>query len=88
MVTKETKSQIISEFGGSPTNTGSAEVQVALLTARIKDLQQHFNAYPRDHASRRGLLKMVGARRRLLKYIRNQDIERYREIIQKLELRK
>ncbi|MGI6466480.1 MAG: 30S ribosomal protein S15 [Sphaerochaetaceae bacterium] len=88
MVTKETKKQIISEFGGSDANTGSAEVQIALLTARIKDLQQHFANYPKDHASRRGLLKLVGSRRRLLKYVRNKDINRYRELIQKLELRK
>lgn len=88
MVTKETKKQIISEFGGSDANSGSAEVQIALLTARIKDLQQHFANYPKDHASRRGLLKLVGSRRRLLKYVRNKDINRYRELIQKLELRK
>jgi len=88
MLTKEMKNQIITEFGGAETNTGSAEVQVALLTARIRDLQEHFNKFPKDHASRRGLLKMVGARRRLLKYVKNSDVNRYRELIQKLELRK
>ena len=88
MLTKELKSQIITEFGGAETNTGSAEVQIALLTARIRDLQGHFNKFPKDHASRRGLLKMVGARRRLLKYVRTNDVNRYRELIQKLELRK
>lgn len=82
------KAQIIAEFGGSEANTGSSEVQIALLTARIRDLQDHFKQFPKDHASRRGLLKMVGARRRLLKYVRNQDVNRYRELIQKLELRK
>ena len=88
MLTKERKAQIIAEFGGSEANTGSSEVQIALLTARIRDLQGHFNQFPKDHARRRGLLKMVGARRRLLKYVRNQDVNRYRELIQKLELRK
>ena len=88
MLTKEMKNQIITEFGGTEANTGSADVQVALLTARIRDLQEHFKQFPKDHSSRRGLLKMVGARRRLLKYIRNSDVNRYRELIQKLELRK
>ncbi|WP_422480660.1 30S ribosomal protein S15 [Pleomorphochaeta sp. DL1XJH-081] len=88
MLTKEMKAQIIAEFGGTETNTGSSEVQIALLTARIRDLQDHFKKFPKDHASRRGLLKMVGARRRLLKYVRNEDVNRYRELIQKLELRK
>ncbi len=88
MLTKETKQEIIENYGGTVTNTGSAEAQVALLTARIKDLQGHFNKFPKDHASRRGLLKMVGKRRRLLKYIRLSDVNRYRELIQRLELRK
>jgi small subunit ribosomal protein S15 len=88
MLTKETKSNIVTEYGGEITNTGSAEVQVALLTARIRDLQGHFDANPKDHAGRRGLLKMVGARRRLLKYIKDNDVNKYRELIQKLELRK
>lgn len=88
MLTKEMKQQIITEYGASESDTGSAEVQVALLTARIRDLQKHFDDFPKDHASRRGLLKMVGSRRRLLKYIREKDVNRYRELIQKLGLRK
>ncbi|MDD3996326.1 MAG: 30S ribosomal protein S15 [Sphaerochaetaceae bacterium] len=88
MLTKETKTQIITEFGKSPANTGSAEVQIALLTERIRDLQSHFDANPKDHASRRGLLKMVGARRRLLKYVKDNDVTKYRELLQKLNLRK
>jgi small subunit ribosomal protein S15 len=88
MLMKEKKQEIIVEFGAEATNTGSSEVQVALLTARIRDLQDHFKANPKDHSSRRGLLKMVGARRRLLKYIKLNDVNKYRELIQKLELRK
>jgi len=88
MVTKETKQELITKFGGDEKNTGSTEVQIALLTARINDLQNHFKANPKDHASNRGLLKMVGQRRRLLKYLRNTDIERYRALIAELGLRK
>jgi small subunit ribosomal protein S15 len=88
MLTKETKQEIVENYGGVVTNTGSAEAQVALLTARIKDLQDHFKKFPKDHSSRRGLLKMVGKRRRLLKYIRLSDVNRYRDLIQRLELRK
>ena len=88
MVTKETKQELIVKFGGDEKNTGSAEVQVALLTARINDLQGHFKANPKDHASNRGLLKMVGQRRRLLKYIKHNDIEKYRNLIAQLGLRK
>jgi len=88
MITKEQKQELIVKFGGSETNTGAAEVQIALLTARINDLQGHFKANPKDHASNRGLLKMVGQRRRLLKYVRNNDIERYRKLIAELGLRK
>lgn len=88
MVTKETKQEIITKFGGDAKNTGSTEVQIALLTARINDLQRHFKENPKDHASNRGLLKMVGQRRRLLKYLRNSDIEKYRNLIAELGLRK
>ncbi len=88
MVTKEQKQELIVKFGGDEKNTGSAEVQIALLTARINDLQKHFKANPKDHASNRGLLKMVGQRRRLLKYIKNNDIEKYRSLIAELGLRK
>ena len=88
MVTKETKQELIARFGGDEKNTGSTEVQIALLTARINDLQRHFKENPKDHASNRGLLKMVGQRRRLLKYLRNTDIEKYRALIAELGLRK
>ncbi len=88
MLTKEMKSQIVAEFGGDASNTGSSDVQIALLSARIRDLQDHFKEFPKDHAGRRGLLKMVGKRRRLLRYVRNNDINHYRELIQKLGLRK
>lgn len=88
MLTQEAKTQIITEFGGSPTNTGAVEVQIALLTKRIEDLQDHFKKFPKDHASRRGLLKMVGARRRLLRYLQETDVNKYRELIQKLQIRK
>lgn len=88
MVTKETKQELITKFGGSEKNTGASEVQIALLTARINDLQKHFKANPKDHASNRGLLKMIGQRRRLLKYVKNNDIEKYRSLIAELGLRK
>ena len=88
MVTKETKQELIAKFGGDEKNTGSTEVQIALLTARINDHQRHFKENPKDHASNRGLLKMVGQRRRLLKYLRNTDIEKYRTLIAELGLRK
>ncbi|MCF0238444.1 MAG: 30S ribosomal protein S15 [Sphaerochaetaceae bacterium] len=88
MVTKEQKQEIIVKFGGDEKNTGSAEVQVALLTARINDLQIHFKANPKDHNSNRGLLKLVGQRRRLLRYVKNNDIEKYRKLIAELGLRK
>ena len=88
MITKDAKADLISQFGGTAINTGDSAVQVALLTARINDLQGHFKANPKDHASRRGLLKLVGQRRRLLKYIKNRNINDYRELIQKLGLRK
>ena len=88
MITKETKEEIIAKYGGSEANTGSTQVQVALLTARINDLQGHFKANPKDHASRRGLLQMVGQRRRLLRYLSNNDIEAYRALILELGIRK
>lgn len=88
MVTKEQKQELIVKFGGNEANTGAAEVQIALLTARINDLQGHFKANPKDHASNRGLLKMVGQRRRLLKYVKSTDIEKYRKLIAELGLRK
>ena len=88
MIAKETKQEIIAQYGGSAANTGDVAVQVALLTARINDLQGHFKTHPKDHASRRGLLKLVGQRRRLLRYIKNRDINEYRDRIAKLGLRK
>ena len=88
MITKEMKEQIIKEYGRTEGDTGSPEVQVALLTARINDLTDHFKANPKDHHSRRGLLKMVGQRRNLLNYLTMVDIERYRAIIAKLGIRK
>ncbi len=86
--TKEKKIEIIETYGENAQDTGSSAVQVALLTERIRELQDHFKANKKDHASRRGLLKMVGKRRRLLRYIKNTDIVAYRELIAKLGLRK
>ena len=88
MITKEMKEQIIKEYGRTEGDTGSPEVQVAILTARINDLNDHFKANPKDFHSRRGLLKMVGKRRRLLAYLKDKDIERYRELIARLGIRK
>lgn len=88
MLTKEQKNEVIVKFGGEEANTGSTQVQVALLTARINDLQDHFKANPKDHASRRGLLQMVGQRRRLLRYLKNKDINAYRTLIAELGIRK
>ena len=88
MVSKEQKEQIIKDFGRTAGDTGSPEVQVAILTARINDLTDHFKANPKDHHSRRGLLKMVGKRRGLLDYIKENDVEEYRALIEKLGIRK
>ena len=88
MVSSETKKQIIEKFGGNTANTGDAKVQVALLTARINDLQNHFKANPKYNASRRGILMLVGQRRRLLAYIKNRDIDEYRSLIAELGIRK
>lgn len=88
MITKEMKQDIIEKFGRCEGDTGSPEVQVAILTARINDLQLHFKANPKDHHSRRGLLKMVGQRRNLLGYLKSKDINRYRTLIEQLGLRK
>lgn len=81
-------STIIEEFGMHDSDTGSPEVQVALLTERINDLTEHLRVHSGDHHSRRGLLMMVGKRRRLLNYLRRQDVERYRSLISKLGLRR
>ncbi|MEA2499302.1 MAG: small subunit ribosomal protein [Actinomycetota bacterium] len=85
---KEVKEQIISDNARGDADTGSPEVQVALLTQRIADLTEHSKTHPKDHHSRRGLLLMVGRRRRLLDYLRREDIERYRSLISKLGLRR
>jgi len=84
----ETKQRIIGEHARTTGDTGSAEVQVAVLTKRISDLTDHLKTHKHDHASRRGLLKMVGRRRRLLEYLRREDVNRYRDLIAKLGLRR
>lgn len=86
--TTEKKSEIIEEYKLHDHDTGSPEVQVALLTDRIAELTEHFKTHGKDHHSRRGLLKLVGRRRRLLDYMKRKDVERYREVIQRLGLRK
>ena len=88
MITKEKKQSIIAEYGRSEGDTGSPEVQVAILTARIQELTEHLKVNKKDHHSRRGLLKMVGQRRGMLAYLKKTDIERYRTLIAKLGLRK
>ena len=88
MISKEKKQAIIKEYGRSEGDTGSPEVQVAILTARIQELTEHLKENPKDHHSRRGLLKMVGQRRGMLAYLKKTDIERYRTLIAKLGLRK
>jgi small subunit ribosomal protein S15 len=87
-ITKEMKAEIIAKFGKTAKDTGIPEVQIALLTARINDLAPHFEKFPKDHLSRVGLLKMVGKRRRLLDYLREKNIDRYRKIIEELQIRK
>lgn len=88
MITKEKKQEIISSYGRKEGDTGSPEVQVAVLTARINNLNEHIKQNPHDYHSNRGLLKMVGHRRNLLAYLQKTDIERYRALIKKLGLRK
>lgn len=88
MISKEKKTAIINEYGRKPGDTGSPEVQIAILTARIQELTEHLKDNQKDHHSRRGLLKMVGQRRGLLNYLKKKDIMRYRELIQRLGLRK
>lgn len=88
MISKERKQEIIKEYGRTENDTGSPEVQVALLTERIKGLTEHLKNNKKDHHSRRGLLKMVGQRRGLLEFLKKKDIERYRTLIERLGLRK
>lgn len=85
---RETKSEVIDNFKKHDSDTGSPEVQIALLTERINLLTEHFKTHKKDHTSRRGLLKMVGQRRRLLEYLKKKDIEGYRKLIERLGIRK
>ncbi len=87
-LTKEVKEEIIKKFGVNETDTGRTEVQIALLTARINELTEHFRLHKKDHHSRRGLLQMVGKRRRLLDYLKKKDIVKYRELIKELGIRR
>ena len=87
-MTKERKTEIIKEYKRDEKDTGSPEVQVALLTERIKELTEHLKVHPKDNHSRRGMLKMVGKRRNLLNYLAKKDINRHRDLVQKLGLRK
>ncbi len=88
MISKEKKTAIIAEYGRQPGDTGSPEVQIAILTARINELTEHLKEHQKDHHSRRGLLKMVGQRRGLLEYVKKNDIEGYRNLIARLGIRK
>ncbi|WP_027338745.1 30S ribosomal protein S15 [Halonatronum saccharophilum] len=88
MLNEERKQEIINEYAINEGDTGSAQVQIALLTERIKELTEHLKTHKKDHNSRRGLLKMVGKRRRLLRYLKNNEIENYRELIAKLGIRR
>ena len=85
---QDVKKQIVAEYGASETDTGSAEVQIAMLSRRISDLTEHLKFHKHDHHSRRGLLLLVGQRRRLLNYLSRTDINRYRSIIERLGLRR
>jgi small subunit ribosomal protein S15 len=87
-LTQERKQELVSKFGDSASDTGKAEVQIALMTERINDLNQHLRTHRKDHHSRRGLLMLVGQRRRLLNYLQRSDLERYRALIRELGLRK
>jgi small subunit ribosomal protein S15 len=87
-LTKEDKTQLISDYRRSDDDTGSAEVQIAVLTRRIAELTEHLKTHKKDHHSRRGLLKMVGRRRRMLDYLRREDVGRYRGLISRLGLRR
>jgi small subunit ribosomal protein S15 len=87
-MTQERKQELIAKFGGSATDTGKTEVQVALLTERINELTDHLRTHRKDHSSRRGLLMLVGRRRRFLNYLQHEDLERYRTVIRELGLRR
>ena len=88
MIDQKKKAEIIAEYATHAGNTGSPEVQIAILTYRINDLNEHLKIHKKDHHSRRGLLKMVGERRNMLNYLREKDVERYRALIARLGLRK
>jgi len=87
-LTKEAKQEVVRQHGSSKTDTGSTKVQVALLTQRINQLTEHLRTHPKDHYSRRGLLKLVGRRRRFLTYLQKHDLEGYRALIKELGLRR
>ncbi|MGI8713750.1 MAG: 30S ribosomal protein S15 [Solirubrobacteraceae bacterium] len=87
-MTQERKQELVTQFGASDTDTGKTEVQVALLTERINELTEHLRAHSKDHHSRRGLLMLVGRRRRFLNYLQHEDLERYRTLIRELGLRR
>ncbi len=87
-LTREAKQEIVGKHGRSESDTGSAQVQVALLTARVNELTEHLRSHPKDHHSRRGLLKLVGRRRRFLQYLQKRDLEGYRKLIEELGLRR
>lgn len=87
-ITKESKAELVRKYGKTDRDTGTPEVQIALLTARINELAPHFEAHVKDHHSRVGLLRMVGKRRRLLNYLQEKDVERYRKVISDLQIRK
>ena len=87
-LTKAVKEEVIKTFGANDKDTGRTEVQVALITKRVEELTEHFKSHPKDNNSRRGLYKLVGQRRRLLAYLRKNDLTKYREIVERLNLRK
>lgn len=87
-ITKERKNELIAEYKTHDNDTGSADIQIAILTEEINNLNQHLSTHKKDHHSRRGLMKMVGTRRKLLKYLRENEVERYRNLIAKLGLRR
>jgi small subunit ribosomal protein S15 len=87
-LTKQVKEEIVKTFGANEKDTGKSEVQIALITRRVEELTEHFKRHPKDNNSRRGLLMLVGQRRRLLAYLRKRDLDKYREVIERLNLRK
>jgi small subunit ribosomal protein S15 len=87
-ITKEKTQELVKQFGSNDKDTGSTQVQVAILTERITELTEHLKTHKKDHSTRRGLLKLVGQRRRLLRYLKNSDLESYRTLIGALNLRK